>query len=92
MSDNTERTKRIEYSFDVWQLMYDLHKEFEDDSLRDISTEIGVSAATLSRMDRGSQPDMETFLKICGEMDFKPAKYFKRAQWELVIVENGGAS
>ena len=34
--------------------------------LRDTATEIGgVSAATLSRIEQGNLPDVETFIKIC---------------------------
>lgn len=34
-------------------------------SLREAAREIGVAAATLSRIERGSLPDIETFRKIC---------------------------
>jgi transcriptional regulator with XRE-family HTH domain len=34
--------------------------------LRDTATEIGgISAATLSRIEQGNLPDVETFIKIC---------------------------
>ena len=33
--------------------------------LREVATEIGISAATLSRIEAGKQPDLETFSKLC---------------------------
>lgn len=33
--------------------------------LREVAHEIGVSAATLSRVETGKQPDLETFAKLC---------------------------
>jgi transcriptional regulator with XRE-family HTH domain len=33
--------------------------------LRETANEIGTSAATLSRIESGKQPDLETFAKIC---------------------------
>ena len=34
-------------------------------TLREVASEIGVSHATLSRIERGKLPDLETFPKIC---------------------------
>ncbi len=36
-----------------------------DKGLRDVSKEIGVSAPTLSRIEQGKVPDVETFIKLC---------------------------
>lgn len=33
--------------------------------IREVATEIGISAATLSRVECGKQPDLDTFSKIC---------------------------
>jgi len=33
--------------------------------LREIAAQVGISAATLSRIEAGKQPDLETFSKIC---------------------------
>lgn len=33
--------------------------------LRDVSKEIGVSAPTLSRVEQGKMPDVDTFIKLC---------------------------
>lgn len=34
-------------------------------SLRDAAKELGFSAATLSRVERGEKPEIDTFVKIC---------------------------
>lgn len=36
-----------------------------DKGLREVSKEIGVSAPTLSRIEQGKVPDVETFIKLC---------------------------
>lgn len=43
-----------------------LHEQRAGRGVREVATEIGVSAATLSRVERGYLPDVETFTKICG--------------------------
>jgi len=34
-------------------------------SLREAAKQVGVSAASLSRIERGEKPDIDTFVKIC---------------------------
>lgn len=41
--------------------------------IREFSKEIGVSPATLSRIERGKMPDLETFAKICTYLRLDPA-------------------
>lgn len=36
-----------------------------DRGIREAAAEVGVSPATLSRVEGGSQPDLETFSRIC---------------------------
>jgi len=43
--------------------------------VRAAAEEIGVSAATLSRVERGNMPDLETFAKLCKWLDVDPAEY-----------------
>ena len=40
--------------------------------VRGVAQEIGISAATLSRVERGYLPDLETFRKICAWMEVDP--------------------
>ena len=41
--------------------------------VREFSREIGISAATLSRIERGKLPDIETFGKLCSVLKLDPA-------------------
>lgn len=44
-----------------------------DKGIRAVAKEIGVSPATLSRVERGFLPDLETFSKICEWVGVDPA-------------------
>jgi transcriptional regulator with XRE-family HTH domain len=50
--------------------------------IREAAGEIGISAATLSRVERGYLPDVETFGKICRWLEINPAEVLgmERAQ------------
>jgi transcriptional regulator with XRE-family HTH domain len=41
--------------------------------IREVAREIGVSTATLSRVERGSTPNLENFCKICKWLRVDPA-------------------
>lgn len=41
--------------------------------IRKIADQIGISPATLSRVERGHLPDLETFGKICSWLEMDPA-------------------
>ena len=43
--------------------------------LREIAAEIGISAATLSRVEAGKQPDLDSFRKICEWLGEDPGKF-----------------
>ena len=42
--------------------------------VRDVATEIGVSPATLSRVESGKLPDLITFRKLCAWLKVDPAE------------------
>jgi len=42
--------------------------------IREAAKEIGVSPATLSRVERGHMPDLETFGKICRWLNIDPGE------------------
>lgn len=44
-------------------------------NLRETSKEIGVSASTLMRIEKGYVPDIKTFGKICNWLGIDPAEY-----------------
>jgi transcriptional regulator with XRE-family HTH domain len=46
------------------QLGAELRRQRAGRSLRDVEAEIGISAATLSRVERGSTPDLEVVRKL----------------------------
>ena len=55
------------------QLSRQLREKRGDRGVRDAAKEIGISAATLSRVERGHLPDLETFGKICRWLQADPA-------------------
>jgi transcriptional regulator with XRE-family HTH domain len=42
--------------------------------IREAAREIGISAATLSRVERGNVPDIGTFAKVCSWLRIDPAE------------------
>lgn len=46
--------------------------------LREIAEEIGnVSASTLSRIEKGKMPDLDTFLRLCDWLEVSPDQFFE---------------
>ena len=46
--------------------------------LRKTAKEIGeISASTLSRIEQGKMPDMETFIRLCDWLEVKPDQFFE---------------
>lgn len=48
-------------------------------TFRKAAQEIGTSAATLHRVERGKAFDIETFTKICSWLEIQPSAFFKEA-------------
>lgn len=44
--------------------------------VRAAADEVGISPATLSRVENGHLPDLETFAKICRWLEVDPARFF----------------
>jgi DNA-binding Xre family transcriptional regulator len=42
--------------------------------IREIANEVGISAATLSRIESGKQPDLDTFTKLCKWLNLNPGE------------------
>lgn len=53
----------------------DVRKHRENKTLRDAAKEIGISAATLMRIEAGRVPDVETYGKICAWLGVDPGSY-----------------
>lgn len=45
-----------------------------DRGVRETAVEVGISPATLSRVERGYLPDLETFGKVCRWLDVDPGE------------------
>jgi transcriptional regulator with XRE-family HTH domain len=45
-----------------------------DKGIREVAAEIGVSSATLSRIENGKIPDLKTFSKICNWLQIDPSE------------------
>lgn len=57
-------------------------------SLRDVVPEIGdISTATLSRVENGKMPDMETFLILCNWLNVPPSGFFGSADDEIQPID-----
>lgn len=44
-------------------------------TLRELARELDISAATLSRVERGREPDLATFALLCWWLDKNPGRY-----------------
>jgi hypothetical protein len=61
--------------FDVERFAGALTRALEPYSLREASEATGVSAATLSRLERGGVPELEIFFTLCAWMQASPAEF-----------------
>ena len=82
----------MNYSYlDINRLSALVRKKRGTRGLREISAEIGnVSPPTLSRIENGSTPDMETFIVLCDWLKVRPGDLFvtdHHEQQELDIAE-----
>ena len=49
----------------VWQKRSGRRLRSPESNLRQVSQDVGLSAATLSRVERGAMPDLEFYVKPC---------------------------
>ena len=57
--------------------------------LRETAKEIGnISASTLSRIEHGKMPDIETFLLLCDWLEVSPGELFKNTEQSSSIPPN----
>jgi transcriptional regulator with XRE-family HTH domain len=63
---------------DIEQLAAMIRAKRGQDGLRQVAQEIGdISPSTLSRVENGKLPDMDTFLQLCNWLGVDPARFFK---------------
>ncbi len=66
---------------DIERLASLVRKKRGSRGLRETSAEIGnVSPSTLSRVESGKMPDMETFLALCNWLEVPPAELFRSSE------------
>jgi transcriptional regulator with XRE-family HTH domain len=66
---------------DIERLASLVRKKRGSRGLRETSVEIGnVSPSTLSRVESGRMPDMETFLALCNWLQVPPAELFRTTE------------
>jgi|SRR5882672_2198486 len=62
--------------FSIQEFADQLSKARAGRGVREVAREIGISHATLSRVENGNQPDLETFQKICAWLKVDPSEFF----------------
>lgn len=62
-------------SIKIQQLAQHIQAHRAGKGIRAAAAEVGVSPATLSRVENGNIPDLETFGKICSWLNEDPALY-----------------
>ena len=61
--------------------------------LRELAKKIKVSSATLSRLENGKTPEMETFLKVCHWLGVLPREFIQTKpfmDFENIQINNNG--
>lgn len=58
----------------VQQLGERLRRDRGQRGIREVAAEIGISPATLSRVERGNVPDLDTFTKLCRWLRVDPGE------------------
>lgn len=56
--------------------------------LRALASEIGISASTLSRIEQGNLPDIDTYLILCNWLKVSP-EFFTNSNSETTDVKSG---
>jgi transcriptional regulator with XRE-family HTH domain len=54
-------------------------------SLRDAALQVGVSSATLSRVENAGTPDVDTYAKVCAWLDIDMQHYFTKEKVEPTV-------
>lgn len=65
------------------ELFNQIQQEQRRIGLREFAGKIGISAPTLSRLENGNVPDVESFIKVCVWMDVSPSTFINNPKTEL---------
>jgi transcriptional regulator with XRE-family HTH domain len=82
MIDETNNVKDVDMSsaVNIQHLAAMVRAKRGDKGLRAVAQEIGnISASTLSRIEQGNVPDLDTFIRICRWLQVEP-QYFYRME------------
>jgi transcriptional regulator with XRE-family HTH domain len=67
-------------TLDIQKLAHMIKAKRGNQGLRAVAEEIdGISASTLSRIEQGNLPDIETFLRLCQWLEVKPDFFTKKS-------------
>ncbi len=73
--------KQKEFSDAVKEKMFtQMATEKKRIGVRAFAKQIGISAGTLSRIENGNQPDIETFFKLCFWMKRSSNEFYNHSQ------------
>lgn len=68
-----------------------LTEKRKDKGIREFARELSISPATLSRIERGNLPDLETFEKLCAALAIDPADVLDRAVIPSQRINSAGS-
>ncbi len=85
-------TKENMRKITIEQLGAELKKERGGRGLREVAADIGISTATLSRIESGRQPDLETFSKVCKWLRVDAGAILGCSAEPLIETDEGSAS
>lgn len=70
-------TARLRFHSDRFATRLHLYRwQHQRQTLRALAADMGMSASTLSRLECGGTPDLETFMTLCVRMHEDPANFF----------------
>ena len=63
-----------------------------ENGVRGVAKDIGISTATLSRVENGQQPDLNTFQKLCQWLEIDPSEFLDASNTGTPVSESGPAT
>jgi len=73
------RFKNEDFEGEILEKMFsEMAKQKRRIGVRELAKEVGISAATFSRVNNGNPPDLETFFKFCFWMGKNPNDFYNK--------------